>query len=95
MLGWPSTPKAGRTGRLVWIKPSVIRPDTPDVRQYHRQNLAFPHQTTMDQWYDESQFEAYRQLGYDSVLTFFSGRVVPPPGNRPAIRAFFNGLATP
>jgi len=25
---------------------------------------AFPHQSTGDQWFDESQFESYRALGY-------------------------------
>jgi hypothetical protein len=30
---------------------------------YHSDQPAFPHQTTGDQWFDESQFESYRRLG--------------------------------
>jgi hypothetical protein len=55
--------EAARMGTIYWIKP-VVRPgDTVDVRQYKLQNAAFPQQTTADQWYDEGQFESYRQLG--------------------------------
>ena len=55
--------ETARTGTIYWIKP-VVRPgDTVDVRQYKLQNAAFPQQTTADQWYDEGQFESYRQLG--------------------------------
>src|SRR5262249_559859 len=38
---------------------------------YHRSHPEFPHQSTADQWFDESQFESYRRLGLhivDSVL---------------------------
>jgi hypothetical protein len=26
-------------------------------------NVTFPHETTLDQWFGESQFESYRRLG--------------------------------
>jgi hypothetical protein len=29
----------------------------------------FPQQSTMDQFFDEAQFESYRQLGEHSILT--------------------------
>jgi hypothetical protein len=41
--------------------------DSVDVRQYRLENAAFPQQTTADQWYDESQFESYRALGYQAL----------------------------
>jgi hypothetical protein len=28
-------------------------------------NLDFPHQSTADQWFSESQFESYRSLGFE------------------------------
>lgn len=34
-----------------------------DVWRYCDQNPKFPHQSTADQWFDESQFESYRALG--------------------------------
>lgn len=34
-----------------------------DVRNYATQNVQFPHESTSDQWFTESQFESYRALG--------------------------------
>jgi len=31
--------------------------------QYKSQHQDFPHVSTLDQWFDESQFESYRKLG--------------------------------
>ena len=33
------------------------------MEQYHRAKPGFPHETTADQWFTESQFESYRALG--------------------------------
>src|SRR5439155_20066472 len=56
-LGLASSDDADRTGVIVWVKPAVTAADSADVRQYKLQNPNFPHQTTVDQWYDEAQFE--------------------------------------
>jgi hypothetical protein len=37
-----------------------------DVLRYAAQNADFPNQTTADQFFDERQFEAYREAGYAS-----------------------------
>jgi hypothetical protein len=34
-----------------------------DVYGYAAANPEFPHQSTVDQWFDETQFESYRRLG--------------------------------
>src|SRR5207244_7999361 len=69
-------------GWLVWVKPTVLPGDPPDVRQYRLQNEQFPHQTTVDQWFDESQFESYRKLGERSAEAAFDAatRTVPLAG---------------
>jgi len=90
MLGWPSG--ADRTGIIVWIKPRVTPGNTADVRQYHLENDQFPQQTTLDQWYDEAQFESYRKLGYDSVLAALP-RWQGPFG-RTQVRTYFEALPT-
>ncbi|MFJ4348694.1 patatin-like phospholipase family protein [Pseudomonas sp. NPDC089401] len=56
---------AAPPGVLVLIKPSLAtRHDEPaDVLNYAIQNSTFPHQTTVDQFFDESQFESFRRLG--------------------------------
>ncbi len=54
----------GVTSRLYYLKATLF-PDLPhDLLDYHRLHTDFPHQPTTDQFYDEAQFEAYRELGY-------------------------------
>ena len=50
-------------GYLVYLKPSLTGDEPQDVLEYNRRIPEFPHQTTADQWFDESQFESYRKLG--------------------------------
>ena len=39
--------------------------DEPEyVRDYRAKHPSFPHESTADQFFDETQFEAYRALGY-------------------------------
>lgn len=35
------------------------------VRSYALANPEFPHQSTMNQWFSELQFESYRLLGFE------------------------------
>ncbi len=51
-------------GVLLYLKPSLIGDEPADVLNYASTDPTFPHQTTSDQWFDESQFESYRKLGY-------------------------------
>jgi hypothetical protein len=51
-------------GMLIYIKPVVYGAEEPrDVVQYWRSSPTFPHETTLDQFFSESQFESYRELG--------------------------------
>ena len=51
-------------GELLYVKPIVRGRDEPiDVQQYHRCHPAYPQESTVDQWFTESQFESYRALG--------------------------------
>ena len=52
-----------RPGILVYIKPTMHGSEPADVRQYAATDPDFPHQSTLDQLFDESQFESYRALG--------------------------------
>jgi hypothetical protein len=58
-------------GYLVYIKPVVLFGDDPDIRAYKAANPAFPHESTGNQWFNESQTESYRMLGVRSVLDTF------------------------
>ncbi|NIR45379.1 MAG: hypothetical protein GWN99_13255 [Gemmatimonadetes bacterium] len=62
----------GSTGTLFYIK-SVVTPNLPaDLYGYKSANPAFPDQTTADQFFDEEQFEAYRELGYQLAKATFA-----------------------
>jgi len=52
-----------RMGRLVYIKPTFLADIPADIHAYGIANPTFPHESTADQWFTESQFESYRALG--------------------------------
>ena len=56
---------SGASGHLLYLKPCLQGKDEEpvDVLQYQAQHPDFPHQSTLNQWFDESQFESYRKLG--------------------------------
>jgi hypothetical protein len=61
-------------GTLIYLKASVTGQDEPtDVLNYQSAHADFPHQSTADQWFSESQFESYRRLGLHVVDKLFSG----------------------
>ena len=70
VLGWtPDERRLFRDGTILWLKPRVASLDSVDVQQYHLEHDTFPHQTTVNQWFDEAQFESYRALGYQSAAS--------------------------
>lgn len=54
-------------GKLVYVKATLSENDPADLQSYKTQNPVFPHDSTADQWFDESQFESYRSLGRFSI----------------------------
>ena len=54
----------GDPGYLIYIKTTLVANLPEDVQGYLRLNDKFPDQTTADQFFDERQFEAYRELGF-------------------------------
>lgn len=54
-------------GVLVYMKPTLLGTEPPDVSSYAAVHPTFPHQSTADQSFDESQTESYRQLGLGTV----------------------------
>jgi hypothetical protein len=80
-LGWNDTSLSARTGVIVYIKSSLLRNEKElraDVRQYGIENSAFPQQSTINQWFDEAQFESYRQLGKHCCLNAFDKVATDP-----------------
>jgi hypothetical protein len=58
-------------GYLLYIKPSLTGSEPGDVLQYRAAHADFPHETTSDQWFGESQFESYRKLGLHTARLVF------------------------
>ncbi len=58
-------------GVLVYIKSSLTGEEPADVTEYAASHPDFPHHTTADQWFGESEFESYRKLGYHVATTTF------------------------
>ncbi|MBY0430389.1 MAG: hypothetical protein K2Q10_04265, partial [Rhodospirillales bacterium] len=50
-------------GLLLYIKPSCHGTEDMDICHYAKSHPDFPHETTSDQCFGESQFESYRALG--------------------------------
>jgi len=50
-------------GMLIYIKSTMTGDEPPDVQQYANLHSEFPRQSTVDQSFDEDQFESYRALG--------------------------------
>ena len=71
VIGYKSVDKGegGEDGTLIYIKPVVCGKEPADVANYRLTHEGFPHQSTADQWFDESQFESYRMLGLHTIRT--------------------------
>lgn len=52
-----------RDGLLLYIKPAFYGSEPSDIYNYAVTHDSFPHQTTANQFFNESQFESYRMLG--------------------------------
>jgi len=50
-------------GVLIYVKAAFYGDEPADVYNYARSHTDFPHESTADQWFSESQFESYRKLG--------------------------------
>jgi hypothetical protein len=53
----------GEHGLLLYIKSSLTGNESEFLQKYHREHPDFPHQSTAQQLFSETQFEAYRALG--------------------------------
>lgn len=60
-LEYPEVPKA--YGYLLYVKPSLTGNEGEFLRRSRHDEPAFPHHSTADQFFSESQSEAYRSLG--------------------------------
>ena len=78
------TYKGGDRGLLLYLKLSVTGNESELIRNYRARHPEFPHQSTLDQFFDQEQFEVYRSLGVHIAESMF----------KPALMRQVNELAT-
>lgn len=83
-IGSIKYPESDRHGWLLYLKPTYQGTERVDVRSYAARNPTFPHETTTDQWFSESQLEAYRALGASITEYICNGGAALPSGATPA-----------
>lgn len=66
-IHYPDAP----AGQLLYFKPTLAPDTSSDILNYAAGNPGFPHQSTADQCFDESQFESYRKLGHEIAARVF------------------------
>jgi len=68
-LGTIKYPGTDSQGILLYLQATPITGMNADTVSYWRRNADFPNQTTADQFFDEEQLEAYRELGMGIAQT--------------------------
>jgi hypothetical protein len=56
-----------KEGIFVYVKSNMIKELSFPAKGYKAKNPDFPNQSTMDQFFEPAQFEAYRELGYAAM----------------------------
>jgi Patatin-like phospholipase len=88
---------------LIYIKPTYFYENAPvDVRSYGMVNPTFPHETTLDQWFGECQFESYRRLGeylmcklYEEQLPKMMPKLAAGAVREHTLAQFFTAVTSP
>jgi len=60
-------------GVLLYVKPGMYGSEPTSVLAYFNDHPEFPHESTTNQWFGETQFEAYRALGAFIVSDLLDG----------------------
>jgi hypothetical protein len=92
---WPRSADAGEmemppadsddrneTGTLILLKATACHGLSADLFSYRRDHPEFPNEGTVDQFFDERQFDAYRELGFNTafqMLTELADESRDPP----------------
>ncbi len=94
-IRYPPRDGEPKEGILLYIKSSLTGAEPSDVYSYAQQFQAFPHESTGDQFFSESQFESYRALGYQCAEhTLFSNTADSGPLGTLTIREVFERIKT-
>jgi len=92
---YPARPggHAAEIGLMLYLKLSVTGDEAELLKRYRMLYPEFPHQSTVNQFYDEEQFEAYRQLGVHVAEGAFSPALLTSGTHLTSVRDWFRDLA--
>jgi hypothetical protein len=87
-------------GLLIYLKASLSGDEPQDVLNYKAKHPDFPHQSTANQFFSESQFESYRALGQHVLESVFGDAMegvdasaeMSDPVHRDIVRKLFANL---
>jgi hypothetical protein len=81
-------------GFILYIKPAYHGTEGAGIKSYAAAHPTFPHESTADQWFTESQFESYRSLGLDIANDILdrSGEIVLRAQPRKTLRDVIGAL---
>jgi hypothetical protein len=84
-ITYPAPPGPHRhekySGRLFYVKSAVVGDEPGDILHHKLTHANFPNDTTINQWFTESQFESYRRLGQlsgEQLVKCFPGPMAAP-----------------
>jgi hypothetical protein len=81
------------TGLLLYMKLSVTGNESELIKRYRISQPDFPHQSTLDQFFDQEEFEAYRQLGVHIAEGLFSQALMNSAADPSTMAEWFKRLA--
>jgi hypothetical protein len=87
----PGKPEA--IGLMLYLKLSLTGDETELLKRYRSISPDFPHESTLDQFYTEEQFEAYRQLGVHVAEGVFSKALLDENTTPTDVKEWFKQLA--
>jgi hypothetical protein len=78
---------------FLYLKLSITGNESELIRRYRTICPDFPHQSTLNQFFDEEQFEAYRELGVHVAEGLFSYALMDGATSPAGIPEWFKKLA--
>jgi hypothetical protein len=79
-------------GMLVYLKVGLTGDEPADLLNFQAENPLFPNESTLDQFYSESQFESYRAVGLHTALQLIENVLPRSPSQPLTNRGLFERL---
>lgn len=81
-------------GYLIYLKSSLTGDEPSDLINFKLEEPSFPHHSTVDQFFSESQFESYRRLGEHMVQQLKYPKTAQDQAMREQLQHLLPGLIT-